>query len=154
MSSPKVRIQRLSPTATAPRRGSEHAAGYDLFAAETVKVPGSSLTADKAVQVGNAVVPTGLAFEIPPGFYGRIVERSGLAFKHHLHCGSGVIDSDYRGEVRVLVYNLNDTEFVIERGMRFAQIIFERIGDFEIEESEELSNTGRGSGGLGSTGTS
>jgi dUTP pyrophosphatase len=149
-----VRIQRLTDSATVPRRGSRHAAGYDLFASADVKVPATAATSDTGVQVGNAVVPTGLAFEIPPGYYGRVVERSGLAFKHHLHCGSGVIDSDYRGEVRVLVYNLNDTEFTIERGMRFAQIIFERIGEFEIEESSELGDTARGSGGFGSTGTS
>ena len=154
MSDTKVRIQRLTETATMPLRGSQNAAGYDLFAAEEVRVPGCTLRPHDNVHVGNAVVPTGLAFEIPHGFYGRVVERSGLAFRQHLHCGSGVIDSDYRGEVRVLVYNFSDQAFVIERGMRFAQIIFERIGEFEIEDCAELAETQRGSGGFGSTGIS
>ena len=66
-----------------PLRGSKNAAGYDLFAAEEVRVPGSTMRPHDSVHVGNAVVPTGLAFEIPHGFYGRIVERSGLAFRQH-----------------------------------------------------------------------
>jgi dUTP pyrophosphatase len=152
LSDTKVRVQRLSESAAIPVRGSQNAAGYDLFAAEQVRVPGTMIRPYDTAHIGNAVVPTGLAFEIPHGFYGRIVERSGLAFRQHLHCGSGVIDSDYRGEVRVLVYNFSDQAFVIEQGMRFAQIIFERIGEFEIEESNELATTDRGTGGFGSTG--
>ena len=148
----KVRVQRLSEAAQLPRRGSAWAAGYDLYAAADVSVPGARAAAGAAVEVGRAVVPTGLAFEIPPGYYGRVVERSGLAFRHHLHCGAGVIDADYRAEVKVLVYNFGGEPFQIERGQRFAQIIFEWIGEFEIEESAGLSPTERGEGGFGSTG--
>ena|SRR5947209_1446074 len=145
----KVRVKQLGPTARLPVKGSSHAAGYDLFAADEVAVPGTGFPN----LVGHAVIPTGLAFEIPPGYYGRIVERSGLAFKNHLHCGSGVIDADYRGEVRVLLYNFSPQDFIVERGMRFAQIIFEQIGEFEFEQCDALGETNRGSGGFGSTGT-
>lgn len=75
-----------------------------------------------------------------------------MAFRQGLHTGSGVIDADYRGEVKILVYNFGAEPIVIEQGMRFAQMIVERIGEFEMEEAGELAATARGEDGFGSTG--
>lgn len=148
-----IKVKRLSSSSVLPVKGSSHAAGFDLFAAAVVVVPACSLDPQTGiVQIGSAVVPTGLSFEIPPGHYGRIVERSGMAFRQGLHTGSGVIDADYRGEVKILVYNFGSEPIAIDQGMRFAQMIIERIGEFELEEAEELAATLRGDGGFGSTG--
>lgn len=148
-----VKVKRLSPSSVLPVKGSARAAGFDLFAAARVVVPSCAIdSAAGMVKIGSAVVPTGLSFEIPPGHYGRIVERSGMAFRQGLHTGSGVIDADYRGEVKILVYNFGAEPIVIEQGMRFAQMIVERIGEFELEEAGELAATARGEGGFGSTG--
>ena len=87
-----------------PKAGSLHAAGYDLHALEERVVPAR----------GKVLVPTGLAMAIPIGNYGRIAPRSGLAAKHMIDVGAGVIDADYRGEVKVLLFNLGDTDFVVK----------------------------------------
>ncbi len=92
---------RLRPEAKLPLKGSEHAAGYDLCSAEMSVVP----------RRGKALVKTGLSFAIPHGSYGRIAPRSGLALKFAIDTGAGVIDSDYRGEVHVLLFNHSDEDF-------------------------------------------
>lgn len=152
-SSLSIKVKRLSSSSVMPVKGTSHAAGFDLFAAAAVTVPACAVDDSSGiVRIGTAVVPTGLSFEIPAGHYGRIVERSGMAFRQGLHSGAGVIDADYRGEVRILVYNFGPEPIVIEQGMRFAQMIIERIGEFEMEEAGELSLSARGDGGFGSTG--
>ena len=102
---------------------------------------------------GKALIGTGLAFAIPDGNYGRIAPRSGLAAKHSIDVGAGVIDSDYRGEVKVLLFNLSDVDFEIKPQERVAQLIIEKYTPTEIQEVEgKLEETARGEGGFGSTG--
>jgi dUTP pyrophosphatase len=102
-----------------------------------------------------ALVPTGLVLEIPEGFEGQIRPRSGLALKHGITCLNtpGTIDSDYRGEVKVLLVNLGDDDFEVVRGMRVAQIVFASVARASIEQRSLSAATSRGSGGFGSTGT-
>jgi dUTP pyrophosphatase len=102
-----------------------------------------------------ALVPTGLIFELPAGFEGQVRPRSGLAFKHGVTCLNtpGTIDSDYRGEVKVLLINLGDDEFEITRGMRIAQLVVAPVTQVAIKERSLAGGTDRGAGGFGSTGT-
>lgn len=107
------------------------------------------------MRLGNRVlVPTGLILEIPPGYEIQIRPRSGLAFKHGVTCLNtpGTIDSDYRGEVHVLLINLGEERFVIERGMRIAQLIVAPVVQGRLEERLTAGATTRGAGGFGSTG--
>ncbi|MEM7464342.1 MAG: dUTP diphosphatase [Pseudomonadota bacterium] len=101
-----------------------------------------------------ALVPTGLTFEIPPGFEGQVRPRSGLAFKHGITClnSPGTIDADYRGEVKVLLINHGDEPFHVERGMRIAQMVIAPVYQAKIIERAKPTNSERGSGGFGSTG--
>ena len=122
--------------------GSQFAAGYDLHALEPVSVPAK----------GKALVSTGISMAIPYGNYGRIAPRSGLAAKHMIDVGAGVIDADYRGEVKVLLFNLGETDFKVEAEDRIAQLIIEKYTPTELVEVEELTETVRGDGGFGSTG--
>ena len=125
------------------------AAGMDLRAAVADDRPLYILTGKRAL------VPTGLVLEVPDGFEGQVRPRSGLAFKHGVTCLNtpGTIDSDYRGELKVLLANLGDLEFVVTRGMRIAQIVFAAVQRMAIEERGEFHATERGGGGFGSTGT-
>nr|WP_272212004.1 dUTP diphosphatase [Marinicella sp. W31]MDC2877899.1 dUTP diphosphatase [Marinicella sp. W31] len=101
-----------------------------------------------------ALVPTGFIFEIPEGYEAQIRPRSGLAFKHGITCLNtpGTIDSDYRGEVKVLLVNLGDAEFAIERDMRIAQVIIAPVTQMPVTVVGDLTETKRGAGGFGSTG--
>ena len=101
-----------------------------------------------------ALVPTGLVFEIPAGHEGQVRPRSGLALKHGITCLNtpGTIDSDYRGEVQVLLVNLGDEDFAVTRGMRIAQLVIAPVVQATVEESVVARETPRGAGGFGSTG--
>jgi dUTP pyrophosphatase len=98
------------------------------------------------------MVPTGLAFAIPLGFEGQIRSRSGLAVKAGITCLTGTIDSDYRGEIKVVLINLGQDDFIIGRGERVAQMIIAPVAQARIVEVESLDETARGAGGFGSTG--
>jgi dUTP pyrophosphatase len=142
----KVRFQKLRPGTLAPRYMSAGAAGLDLAsaAAETIAVaPGARVA-----------VPTGLAFEIPVGYEGQVRPRSGLARKVGLTIlnAPGTIDSDYRGEVTVLLVNLGEAPHVIEPGDRIAQLVIAPVVMAELEEAASLTDTTRGAGGFGHTG--
>lgn len=137
-----LRVKKLSEHAVLPSRGSEGAAGYDLSAAYECVVPAR----------GKALVKTDLSIAIPEGTYARIAPRSGLAWKHSIDVGAGVVDADYRGNVGVILFNLSDQEFQIKAGDRVAQLILERIATPEVVEVEDLDDTTRGAGGFGSTG--
>jgi dUTP pyrophosphatase len=102
-----------------------------------------------------ALVPTGLVMELPEGMEGQVRPRSGLAFKHGVTClnSPGTIDSDYRGEVKVLLVNLGGEDFAVTRGMRVAQIVFAAVTQATVEERSLAGGTARGAGGFGSTGT-
>jgi len=142
MSCVKLLVKKLSPAAILPSRGSSGAAGYDLSASKDCIVPAR----------GNALVPTDLAIAIPSGTYARIAPRSGLAWKHSIDVGAGVVDFDYRSAVGVILFNHSDTNFTIKAGDRIAQLILEKIEIAEVQEVETLEDTARGSGGFGSTG--
>ena len=135
-------VKRLNEHATIPARGSPLAAGYDLSSAEDVSVPKGA----------RGLVSTGIAFTVPYGTYGRIAPRSGLAVKKGIQVGAGVIDRDYTGEVKVVLFNHGDEDFEIKRGDRIAQLIVEQIEMPEIKVVDELLVTQRGEGGFGSTG--
>ena len=100
-----------------------------------------------------ALVPTGICMSIPIGYEGQIRPRSGLFIKNGINANFGTIDSDYRGEICVLIINLSKVNFNLQRGMRIAQIVFNKIEQVKLEESTELDNTLRGEKGFGSTGT-
>jgi dUTP pyrophosphatase len=143
---PTLQVRRLRPSAVAPVYMSEGAAGMDLTAAldeEIVLSPGE-----------RALVPTGLALAVPPGHEAQVRPRSGLALQNGVTCLNtpGTIDSDYRGEVKVLLVNLGEQRFVIENGMRIAQLIVAPVTRVAVVEVFELPASARGSGGFGSTG--
>jgi dUTP pyrophosphatase len=129
-----------------PRYHSDGAAGMDLRAA--CEVPVVILPGERHG------VPTGFALEIPPGYEGQIRPRSGLALRHGVTCLNtpGTIDSDYRGEITVLLINLGSREFRVERGMRIAQLVIAPVSRLELELRDNLVQTERGAGGFGSTG--
>lgn len=139
-----------------------HFAGLDLPSYETPGSAGMDLRAavadDAPLTLGpgdRALVPTGLAMAIPEGFEVQIRPRSGLAVKHGITCLNtpGTIDSDYRGEVKVILINLGQDAFTIERGERIAQMIVAPVTQAGWSEVSALSETARGAGGFGSTGT-
>ena len=137
-----LKVKKLVSHATLPVRSSSGAAGYDLHSSEGyVILPGQ-----------RAVVSTGLSFELPPGVYGRVAPRSGLAVKHGLQVGAGVVDPDYTGEVKVVLFNHDKNTFVIKPGYRIAQLVLERFETPDVEEVEVVAETDRGDNGFGSTG--
>lgn len=117
---PPLQIKLLSPTARPPHRGSTHAAGYDLYASRAATLPAW----------GRALVDTDISIAVPAGTYGRVAPRSGLASKHGIDVGAGVIDADYRGPVKVLLFNLSGVDFEVGVGERVAQLIIERVSSF------------------------
>jgi dUTP pyrophosphatase len=141
-----ARFKRLRPQAVLPRYMSAEAAGLDLSSAAD-----GPLTLAPGARIG---VPTGLAMELPPGFEGQVRPRSGLAIKHGITVvnAPGTIDSDYRGELVVLLVNLGGEPYVIEPGARIAQLVIAPVTQAEFVEVTELSSTVRGGGGFGHTG--
>jgi dUTP pyrophosphatase len=140
-----LRYRRLTPAARPPARAHEGDAGYDLHAAEA-----ASLGAGERASVG-----TGIAVTIPDGYAGLVLPRSGLAARHGIALvnAPGLIDSGYRGELRVLLLNTDRSEpFEVAEGDRIAQLLLVRAEAPELEEAEELDETPRGEGGFGSTG--
>ena len=140
----KLALQRLRPEAVEPRYATEGAAGLDLAAA-----------APQTISPGHWVkVPTGWAMAVPVGFEAQIRPRSGLAARHGVTVlnSPGTIDSDYRGEVCVLLVNLGPELFEIEVGDRIAQLVLAPVTRATLAETDELDQTTRGSGGFGSTG--
>ena len=146
-----MKITRLSSRAKLPHRATSGAGGYDLFAAERTVIPGAQARKGR-VDIGRALVPTGLALSIPEGHVGRIGSRSGLSVKHNIETGAGWIDSDYRGEVKVELKNFSGQDFIVEAGDRIAQLIILAIVTPELEPIDRLPPTARGTGSFGSTG--
>ncbi|OAA49393.1 DeoxyUTP pyrophosphatase, dUTPase subfamily [Metarhizium rileyi] len=139
---PPLQVKKLSDKARLPTRGSAFAAGYDIYAAKDTIVPAR----------GKVLVDTDISIAVPAGTYGRIAPRSGLASKHFIDTGAGVIDADYRGQVKVLLFNHAEADFEIKEGDRVAQLVIERIYTPEVVEVHELQESVRGAGGFGSTG--
>lgn len=138
-----MKIKLLDKNAKIPFRANKTDAGADLFSIENVKI----------LPLERKAISTGIYVEIPEGYYGRIAPRSGLAYKNGIDVLAGVIDSSYRGEIKVILFNTDkDKIFEIKIGDRIAQLIIEDHFNFEFEVSDELSYTERGEGGFGSTG--
>jgi len=140
-----LNVTKLTPSAILPTRATPGAVGYDLFSIDSyVVLPGRRV-----------VVATGITIQLPPGTYGRIAPRSGLAVKHGLDTLAGVIDPDYTGEIKVVLQNLDVNQpFVIRPGYRIAQLILEQCVTPEVVEVEATvtPTTQRGDAGFGSTG--
>ena len=142
----KVNIKKLSERATIPTYGSEYSAGADLYAC---------IDGELAIKPHEtALVPTGIAIELPEGYAGLIYARSGLATKKGLAPANkvGVVDCDYRGEVKVALHNHSEEVQSIYEGERIAQLVITPYVTAQFKECETLSQTVRGSGGFGSTG--
>lgn len=139
---PTLRVKRLDSAAKLPTKGSELSAGWDLYCIESVDIPPGR----------QAVLPTGLAFGIAPGWYGRIAPRSGTAIAYAYNVHAGVMDADYTGEVKIALINHGDHTIEFRAGDRIAQLIVERCSQGDLLEVSELDKTDRGDNGFGSTG--
>jgi len=137
-----LRFKKLDESATLPTRGSMQAAGLDLYSIEAVVIEPKQ----------RALVRTGLAVAIPEGHYGRVAPRSGLAVQKGLDVLAGVIDADYRGEIRCALYNSGDEKIELPGQSKICQLIIEKIITPTAVWADEISETDRGSGGFGSTG--
>ena len=142
-----VNIKKLNENAVIPTRGSEYAAGYDLYA--LIARGAIDIPAGKTAKIG-----TGISIEIPNGYRGDVFARSGVATNRGLRPANcvGVIDSDYRGEIIVALHNDSDVCQTIHTGDRIAQISITPYLTVDFHEVEELQDTGRGDGGFGSSG--
>jgi dUTP pyrophosphatase len=141
----QLKVKRLNPAAILPSYARAGDAGLDLFAARAIAIaPGAA-----------ALVPTGIAIELPPGTEGQVRPRSGLALKHSITVLNtpGTVDEGYRGEVGVILINHGQTVFSVEAGMKIAQLVVSPRIQVDVQEAAELSDTQRGAGGFGSTGT-
>ena len=135
-------VKKLGYDSILPTRGCDGAVGYDLYS-----------NCDGVIAKGKrGVVSTGIAVSLPPGVYGRVAPRSGLAMKNGIQIGAGVIDPDYTGEISVIIFNMGDIDFEVKKGARIAQLILERCETPPVEEIGLLQETLRGEGGFGSTG--
>ncbi|VDM92502.1 unnamed protein product [Onchocerca ochengi] len=137
-----IYFKKLSENAHIPTYGSEWAAGADLYSAYDCVVPAK----------GKASVGTDLQVQIPRGYYGRIAPRSGLAAKKFIDVGAGVVDSDYRGHLSIVLFNFGTEDFQVKKGDRIAQLICEKISHCEFVEVESLEKSERDADGFGSTG--
>lgn len=137
-----LQFVKLSSRAVSPRRYSEGAAGLDLSSAQECIVPAG----------GNCLCDTDLQIALPPGCYGRIAPRSGLASKYGIDVGAGVIDRDYRGHIKVLLFNFGKQDYRVNIGDRIAQLICEKIVTPPVREVPLLNSTIRGDRGFGSSG--
>ncbi len=142
----KVQFKRLSELAVTPLRMTSRAAGFDLSAALDTEI--------SIPPLGRSIIPTGLAIALPAGYEAQVRPRSGLAFQHGISVlnSPGTIDSDYRGEIRVILFNAGTEAFTVAPGMRIAQLVIAAVAETELEEAPDLDSTGRDGGGFGHTG--
>lgn len=141
---PEIQVKRLNPDARLPAGAHPGDAGTDLFSVESVVIPPGD----------RRDVGTGLAIAIPLGYGGFVQPRSGLAFKNGIMVvnSPGLIDSGYRGEVRICLYNSGSEPFTVEVGARIAQLVVQRVEAPDFVEANDLGDTSRGAGGFGSSG--
>lgn len=137
-----IPVRLLSKDARMPTRGSLNAAGWDLYSSQAASIPAND----------RLLVRTDIAVAVPKGCYGRIAPRSGLALKHGIDVFAGVVDSDYRGAIGVVLYNSAKKVLKINKGDRIAQLIIEQINTRPLFEVDSLEETQRSGGGFGSTG--
>ena len=138
----EIKVQKLSEYATMPSKSNQSDAGWDLYAAEDAIIEPSQ----------TELIGTDIAMAIPEGYVGLIWDRSGMATKRGMHRFAGVIDSGYRGPIKVCLWNSTQEHCIINKGERIAQILFQAVPDFPIIEVQNLDKTSRGSHGFGSTG--
>ena len=142
----QIRVQRLDPDLPLPKQQHADDAGFDLHARDDVEL---------AAGGGRAIVPTGLAVAIPPGYGGFVLPRSGLALKHGITClnAPGLIDPQYHGELKLLLVNTDPTTpYTVHRGDRIAQLVIQAVAAVDWVEVDELDSTARDTYGFGSTG--
>jgi len=137
-----VKIKKLTETAKLPCYAHEGDAGIDFFSDEE-KIIKSKET---------AVISTGISMEIPHGYAGLVWDRSGLAVKNSLTCLAGVVDSGYRGEIKIVVHNLRNQDFKVDKGMKIAQMLIQPVISADLKEADELAESQRQHKGFGSTG--
>lgn len=138
----QIRFKKLHPDAKTPTYGHPGDAGLDLYASETVTIaPGERVR-----------VPTGIAFEIPEGYVALVWDKSGVSTRDGLTVLGGVFDAGYRGEFLITMLNISDTAFTFEKGHKVAQVLIQPIVSADLVEAEDLSDTSRGEGSVGSTG--
>lgn len=144
----EIKIRKLKENAIIPKRGSDYAAGYDLYACTGID-NGVKIWGGETYKIG-----TGISMAIPDGYFGAIFARSGLATKNGLRPANcvGVIDSDYRGEIIVALHNDSVDEYTVQDGERIAQLVIMPYLPVDFVETDTLDETDRGSGGFGSTG--
>jgi len=138
-----IKFKKLNENAVVPTRGTTGSVGYDLFTVEDVQIAPKE----------TVILKTGLSVEIPNEYEVQIRPRSGVSVKTDLIVMLGTIDSDYRGEIGVIVKNIGETVYALEKGYRIAQAVINKCEIVEFELVDELSETKRGSGGFGHTGT-
>lgn len=141
----EIKLKRLSTNAVIPQNMTTHASGYDIY---------SSNQNDIILKAGKVkLIPTGIAISIPPGYEAQIRPRSGLAIKHQIGIlnAPGTIDSDYRGEIKVILFNFGDKDYVIKPQSRIAQMVIAKIEKVGFSQVKELDKTERNAGGFGST---
>lgn len=137
-----IPIKKLHPAAQLPRQANPGDAGLDLYSTEEVSLkPGERM-----------LIGTGISVALPPGYFARICDRSGLAVKHGLHCLAGICDETYRGEYKVCLINLGHHEVTLLAGQRIAQMIIEKCYDTKWQEVDTLPDSQRGENGFGSSG--
>lgn len=137
----KIKIKKLFEGADLPTKGNLSDAGYDLYSSEKVSIPAGA----------TVLVSTGVAMSIPTGFVGLIWDRSSMGVKG-IHRHAGVIDSGYRGHIKVCLHNASCETYHVERGDRIAQMVVQESPHFELELVESLDDSDRGESGFGSTG--
>lgn len=139
-----LKVHKLNNQAIIPTKATPLSAGFDLYSIEDTLI----------VSKGKALISTGINVELPKETYGRIAPRSGLSWKHFIDVGAGVIDEDYRGEIKVLLFNFGNEDYKVSKGDKIAQLIVEKIQPCTIIEVDSLNNenTLRGEKGFGSSG--
>lgn len=148
-----LKFKKLHDDAILPKRNNADDAGLDIYAVEDVEIPPSEIDRNLVgVKIGRAKIPTGIAVEIPTGCYGKTVGRSGLAFKKDIICFEGTIDSPYRGELGILLFNLTGRPYFVRKGDRIAQLVISQCDFPKPIWADELSISDRGEDGFGNSG--
>jgi len=137
-----IKFQKILDEAIIPHYAHQGDAGMDVFSAEDAVIKSGEIKSIK----------TGVKMEMPERFVGLVWDKSGLAFKNGIKTMAGVIDSGYRGEIGIVLANLSDQDYKIEKGQKIAQMLIQKVERMEIEETKNLNETSRGAGGFGSTG--
>ena len=139
----EVKIKKLDPLAAMPEYATPGDAAFDVFALKDKIVPAR----------GRAIISTGFAMEFPAGYVALVWDKSGPPAKFGLTTMAGVVDSSYRGEIKIIMYNTEDQDYTFKAGEKVAQVLIQPVERVTITEVFELSDTARGAGGFGSTGT-